>query len=265
MFKFGRIILLAGFLAASAWQILAQSPDRPAFIPKWNVGDRWILEATYRDLKSPGEVWLPPIRWVFHVKSVKNIDRQDCYAIHIYSKNRSVKAQAILYLSTIDLHPMRVIDIYSTPSGMKNSERDIDTLHPSPLLSEGALIPYDMPIFPLQKKSVQGADGMKAYRAPKAKSFDKIRRIGGFSFKKTVQQSENVPTRQQADAFRAYKTGGEAFKVELFDSRSKENLTQLWGEGAPWALSSETPARKVKLIPSSAPSPLPENTTGGDK
>ncbi len=263
VFRKPLFVVLCVFLAGSSvsW---GQSDDRPGFTPHWKVGDRWVLEATYRDLKVPGEVWLPPIKWNFVVKSMKNVHRQDCYVLHIYPKNRRMKNQAILYLSTLDLHPMRVIEIFPTPSGVKSEERDIDPFHPQPLFSEDSLIPYDLPLFPLIRTDVQGADGFGAYREPEKKKFDSVSSVSGFKFKfrKSVSQGNKKPERKYADVFGSYKQKGETFQVELTDESTKNSTTQLWQAGLPWAVSSDSTQRKVKLVLPSNPTPLPAPKEG---
>jgi len=72
-----------------------------------------------------------------------------------------------------------------------------------------------------------------------------------------------VPDRQHADALTAYRFSGEAFQVELFDSRAGQNLTQVWQEGSPWAVTSESHSRKARLLPPSAPVSLPPTPNNG--
>ncbi len=249
---------------------VAQAETPSGFVPAWNVGDSWTVEASYRDLRSPGEVWLPPIRWTFKVRAIKPLHRQDCYVVHVFPRTRGLKVQAILYLSTLDLRPLRVIDIFPTRQGVKHQERVIDPFQPQPLSAEASLVPYDLPLFPLIRKDVQRADGFAAYRDPEPRQIEKISAVAGFKFKKTIRQAEKKPDQQHADIFRAYRSGGETFQVELSDDRSGESLVQVWQEGFPWALSSESRARKVRLIPSTgsaaprsgAPRPVGQSTEG---
>ncbi|MBI3039820.1 hypothetical protein HYY75_12375, partial [bacterium] len=195
-----------------------------------------------------GEVWLPPITWVFEIKSIKKLNRQDCYILYIYPQNSSIRAQAVIYLSTVDLRVFRIIDIFPTSTGVKKQERDFDPNTPEPLLSEGSLVPYDLPVFPLVRKTVQSADGFSAYSEPSAKEFGKITKIGGFKFKKSVSQTEKKPDKQHADVFSSYRSsGGEQFQIELKDPKANETIIQLWQEGTPWALLSESPSKVVRF------------------
>lgn len=260
-----RIFLLAAF---TCLMLAGTLYANEGFVPKWNVGDRWVLEASYRDMRSPGEVWMPPLQWVFKVRSIKQIADQDCYVLHVYPKNSTLKVQAVLWLAVADLRPLRVIDIYPTNEGVKSSERDIDPSDPQPLLAEDTLVPYDLPVFPLVKASasVQNADGFAAYRSePKEKKFAKVTKVGGLSFKRTIGQKNKAPEKQYADTFAAYRSAGASFQVELAEPRSNTSLIQLWQEGSPWAISSESVARKIRLLPPTPPTPLPQTGNGGDE
>ena len=50
-----------------------EAGNTEGYVPSWKVGQRWILEATYRDLRSEGEAWLPPMQWIFNVRAKKSI------------------------------------------------------------------------------------------------------------------------------------------------------------------------------------------------
>ena len=260
---FRSILLIAALFLA----ISATSSASDGFVPRWNVGDRWVLEASYRDMRSPGEVWMPPLYWVFKVRSIKKVADVDCYVVHVFPKHAALKVQAILWLAVEDLRPVRVIDIFPTNEGVKSSERDIDPGNHQPLLAEDTLAPYDLPVFPLVRagQSVQNADGFAAYRnEPVAKKFSKVTKVGSLSFKRTTVQQNKKPDKQYADTFAAYRASGENFQVELAEPRSNTSLMQLWQEGSPWAISSESIARKIRLMPPQPPTPLPESGNGGD-
>lgn len=251
------------FVLSSATDVFAS--DR-GYVPQWKVGDRWVLEATYRDKLSDEEGWLPPVEWVFKVRAIRDIDSQQCYVVHVYPRNLDLKVQAVLWLSVENLQPIRVIDIFPTAEGAGNSRRDYDPNYPEPLSAPDSMIPYDLPVFPLVKTEapVQNADGFDAYRRePEAAQYEKLSQVGGLSFRRTVGQKNLKPQRQYSDVFSAYRSSGEKFQVELAEARGGETMTQLWQEGSPWAVSVETPDVKVKLMQPSEPTPLPQSPQGG--
>lgn len=258
------LLLAVTLLTGSA---ASANPPQEGYVPSWNVGDYWTLEASYRDLKSEGDVWMPPIEWVFKVRAVKQVKGVDCYVVHVYSRKKSIRPQAVLWLSKAELRPVKVIDVFETPNGISHSEREIDPQEAVPLVADGTIVPYDLPVFPLNKanSAVQGADGFGAYRAQSSeKKFARISRLGGLSFKRVIGQKNKAPEKQYADTFAAYRSSGQSFQVEIAEERSNTNITQLWQQGSPWALSSENRDRKVRLIPPAAQTQEPSQNNGGE-
>jgi hypothetical protein len=256
------IVLLIAFSAAGFAEDLQKG-----FVPTWKAGDRWVLEASYRDLKGDGEAWLPPIQWVFRVRAIKEKLGRQCYIVHVFPRHGEMKVQAILWLAVEDLKPVRVIDIFPTTEGMRFSERDIDPENPEPLVAIDTLIPYDLPVFPLTNSAAQGvqsADGFAAYRGGATeKKFSRASKVGTLSFKRTIGQKSKKPERQYSDTFAAYRSSGATYQVEVAEERSSTNLLQLWQEGSPWAVSSENRSRKVRLVPASE-LPGANSQTGGN-
>lgn len=230
------------------------------YVPSWKVGQRWVLEASYRDLRLEGNAWMPAMQWIFNVRAVKNIGGEDCYVLHVYGRKSSQKNQAILWLSVDNLKPLKVIDVYPTADGMKYQERDINPNSSEPLVAEGTPVPYDLPSFPLVKADnrAQAADGFGAYSRTAsidAKKFSRIRSVGGISFKRSVSQKSKAPEQQFADTFAGYsknnRNAGQRFQVEIDEDRSDNKLTQLWQQGMPWAISGMSRERRVRLVPES--------------
>ena len=234
--------------------IFAESKE--GYTPSWNVGQRWVLEASYRDLREEGNAWLPPMQWIFNVRAKKIYNGEECYVLHIYGRKSSQKNQAILWLSVNDLRPLRVIDVYPTSSGMKYNDRDINKDFSEPLVAEGTPIPYDIPSFPLAKpdKRALSADffGSNKSSDTEAKKFSRIRKIGGIAFKRSVSQKSKTPDKKFADTFATYskqtRNAGQSFQIEINEDRSNNRLIQLWQEGSPWAISSMNRDRRVRLV-----------------
>ncbi|MBF0542988.1 MAG: hypothetical protein HQM08_01075 [Candidatus Riflebacteria bacterium] len=246
-------------------------PAPVGFTPKWQVGDTWTIEAAYRDLKADNSPWLPPIQWIFKVKSIKNLMRTDCYALHIYPKDPSLRMQAVVYLAVKDLRPIRVIDIYPSKDGsVKNKQKDYDPFNAEPLLSEDSIIPYDLPTFPLTVKNVQEADSNSASAYSQSQNSTKklksTSKVGPFSFKKAVYQTGKAPEKQYADALLVYRNGTQAYQVEINDSRASGGpLVQIWQGGSPWAITCQNWGKRVKLISKSLNTTRPLNYRGGNR
>lgn len=249
------IVLLLGaiFISSSSY-----AGNENGYVPSWKVGQRWIIEAAYRDLRGDGDTWMPSMQWIFNVRAQKNYNGEDCYVLHIYGRKSSQKNQAILWLSVKDLRPLKVIDVYPTSSGMKYKERDINANSSEPLVAEGTPIPYDMPSFPLTKsdnKAQSAIFGNKNVANTTAKKFSRIRNLGGIAFKRSVSQKVKSPDKQNSEALISYskqsKTNGQSFQVEIAEDRSSNKLTQLWNQATPWAVSSNNRDKKVRLVPES--------------
>ncbi len=232
--------------------------NEDGFVPVWKVGQKWILEAAYRDLRVEGEAWLPAMQWIFHVRAKKEFNGEECYVLHIYGRKVSQKNQAILWLSVNDLRPLKVIDVFPTSSGMKYKERDINNQSAEPLVAEGTPIPYDMPSFPLvrtenraQSANISGDKTSSSI----AKKFSRIRSIGGISFKRSVSQKSKTPDKKLSDIFNGYlkqsRNNEATFQVEINEDRSSNKVVQLWHEGSPWAIRENKRDRKVRLVPES--------------
>lgn len=261
------VAMTAGTLFAS------QYDDSNGFMPKWQKGEEWVLEASHKDLKSDVAEWQAPIRWNFKVRNIKKLNGVECYVLHIHSTNKGVKDQAVLYLSTEDLRPVRVIDIYPSGLRMKHSVRDIDSSYAQPLLAEDTIVPYDLPVFPLESNSegvrAQGAisDGINKIKDAFTKKFAKVRNVGGLMFKRTVTQKNVSPKTEKQNAAQGAMLRSESapannspvYSVQLAEERTDNNLSQTWRKGYPWAVASSRRDRKVRLIKYSA------NNNGGNE
>jgi hypothetical protein len=61
--------------------------------------------------------------------------------------------------------------------------------------------------------------------------------------------------RQFADAFDGYsnqtRSSGQSYQIEIAEDRSNNRIVQLWQQGSPWAISTFSRDRKVRLVPES--------------
>jgi hypothetical protein len=246
--------IVLGILLSAALAVGNVAFASEGFVPSWNVGEEWVLESSHKDLKADKVEWQAPIRWNFKVRAMKQVQGVECYALHVHSQNPDVREQAILYLSKEDLRPIKVIDVFSTADGMKYNERDFDPEMPQPLLSEGTLVPYDLPVFPLENESAanraEGAFGK--VREAITKKFARVRDVGGLSFKRTVSQKNKESKPQNgaaAQGARGMSTDAQpVYSIEMSEERSYNDISQTWRQGYPWSVASTKRDRKVRLI-----------------
>lgn len=199
------------------------------FMPNWRVGDSWVIEARYRNASGDGDEWLPAIRWQFRVRNLKTIDGVSCFVLHITPAERNdLKVQTILCLAESDLRLVRAIDIYPVRGRAEKFERDADISRYSPLLRNGSMVPYDMPLFPL------AAGGETRNNAAGIRT-EKSTEVDGLSFVEEVTQAWEPTDR-----------GG--FQVTLTNPVSDGQITQIWREGLPWAESMTSHSIAYQLV-----------------
>ncbi|MFZ2958004.1 MAG: hypothetical protein WA705_14040 [Candidatus Ozemobacteraceae bacterium] len=207
------------------------SSDTNEFRPEWHLGDSWIVEARYRNLAEAADAWLPPVRWRFHVRAQKEIAGEPCWMLHIVPLGRpDMKVQGVLWLSCRDLRPMRVADVFPVRGIAKSKKREFSGSRITPLFSEGAMIPYDFPLFPLADESHErsGSGTGTAVTGEKAVT------SGEITFVDQVSQSwKHIP-------------GG--FEVLLNDGGAKGIVRQVWRPGYPWAVLHIGQAVEARLV-----------------
>ena len=201
------------------------------FRPEWRLGDTWVVEARYRNLAEAADAWLPPVRWRFHVRSRKEIAGEPCWMLHIVPLGRpDMKVQGVLWLSCRDLRPMRAADVFPVRGIARSRKREFDGKRITPLFSEGSMIPYDVPLFPLaddrgdRRGETGGATvaGEKAVTAAETTFVDQV-----------TQSWKRIP-------------GG--FEVHLNDGGAKGVVRQVWRHGFPWAVRHSGLAVEARLV-----------------
>ena len=198
------------------------------FLPSWQVGESWTLEARYRDLAKADEAWLPPIRWTFSVRNRKEIEGVPCYVLHVTPADREdLRVQAILCLAEADLRLVKAVDVFPGRGRIMKRERRGDESRFSPLLRNGSLVPYDLPLFPLAAGGEE-RDNAAAVGAEKSVSVD------GLTFVEEITQ-EWVPV-----------DGG--YRITLKNPVSDGWITQTWKEGLPWAESMQSHTLSYRLV-----------------
>lgn len=210
---------------------LSAPADSTEFRPEWRLGDSWVVEARYRNLAEAADAWLPPVRWRFHVRAQKEIAGEPCWMLHVVPLGRpDMKVQGVLWLSCRDLRPMRVADVFPVRGVAKSKKREFNGPRITPLFSEGAMIPYDFPLFPLADD--RGDRGGPETGATVAG--EKAVTSGKTTFVDQVSQSwKRLP-------------GG--FEVFLNDGGAKGVVRQIWLRGYPWAVLHVGQAVEARLI-----------------
>ncbi|MBF0409373.1 MAG: hypothetical protein HQM10_18680 [Candidatus Riflebacteria bacterium] len=197
------------------------------FMPSWNKGDTWFIEAKYINLKDGVPSWLPAIKWRFEVKTQKAVEGEPCWIIHITPESRpDMKVQAILCLAVSDLRPVKVVDIYPLQGKARSKVKKFNNSALSPLFSEDSMIPYDFPMFPLNATLDEA--GSANVGGEKTSEVDDIVFVENVS-----QKWESVQGQYQ---------------ITIQDAGAKGSITQTWKNGAPWAVEMKSQSVVYSLV-----------------
>lgn len=241
LFVFLLLVLIWSHSDARAWGAphpvpvagAATGPETEGFMPAWQVGDRWVLEARYRNLAEGEDAWLPPVRWQFHVRSTGEIAGEDCLLLHVVPLGRpDLKVQAVLWLARRDLRPMRVVDVYPLRGKATAKRREFDQRRLTPLFPEESMIPYALPLFPFCGAPADGT--RRGAAAPTVVRGEKARQAGAATFVDRVSQSWTLTP--------------DGFLVDLDDGGPNGPIRQDWRPGSPWAVSQTGRTTEVRLV-----------------
>lgn len=214
MFKIKHLVMVA--LLVVSVMVSARADD--GFMPAWRVGDSWLIESSHLKNDPLGEAWTSPVRWLFEVKNEKDVDGVSCFVLYVTPKgSHHSRTQAILCLSKLDLHPVRVVDVSPVSGRADAKERRFDGERLSPLFSGESLIPYDLPMFPLAATPAGETLDRSAAVAGEAAS-----EVDGITFVDTTAQSWDRTDR--------------GYRVTLDAGDGRGALVQEWVEGEPWAV-----------------------------
>lgn len=247
--RFNKVILLMTMMLLTV-SVNTLRAHENSFTPQWKIGQSWVVDTSYRDVRGSSAIWQPVTRWVFKVRNIKDLDGVECYVLHVHSASRSNENQAVLWLSVENLTPLKVIDVYKNASGVSYSERESGEVA-APLFAEDSIVPYDLPVFPLIRKEQDrssGGDGVFNKRI-----FSKKRKTKRFSFKREVTQTDKLPERSMTDSFLSYNKGcrlssSQLYQVSVKEARTGLSMEQVWQEGMPWAVVSNTANRRSRLV-----------------
>ena len=192
------------FFACLAPAVGAQ--DKDMFLPKWSVGDSWLVKVVY---PSPmvKDQWSAPVYWEYCVTGRETDGDAERYIVDVRERSGRVGLTARLFYRCADLSLARV-DMEKLSRG----ETLCTTLvyaKGAPVVTERTLVPYDTPVFPFS------GDGSAAYQVVKGSQ-------GGVKLPKTYRQQVAlvpvVDTEGLSDA------GGLFYEVTCIDDKKGDLL-----------------------------------------
>ncbi|MBI3893259.1 MAG: hypothetical protein HY303_17200 [Candidatus Wallbacteria bacterium] len=246
---------------------LAAAADEPfhTFIPSWQEGAQWTMEAQYRvhDGGAPGPrkqepTWSDPVRWRFRVMERsrdRNLDVFRVRAEQLSGPGKSVMGYIFLAerAPSGQLRSLALARAAYRKDEHPGEPESIDYTRkataPYPIINELSLAPGDFPMFE-PPETVRSSERMTRYEVTEGSS--------GMFFAMDVKQTVR---RARLDAHDArlklpLAPAAEILEYAVIRPTDRAGFRQLWTAGAPWCLYSENGRAKAWLL---------ETTKGKDK
>lgn len=250
---------LAGALAARAAdqpQRDTRSPSFDQLIPRWELGDSWIVETVSQPLQTRGDASAPsrlkPIQWQFAVQRYEKTLSDDCYRVEVKCLAEGQQPTTVLWVDKKSLAIRQIQTQIPTADGFQavTQSYEFSSGQPSPVLGPLSALPLDLPLF-----SGNQSKGMQTfmYETHAGKPGEKA--VGELGFAHQVeQQVESVATEQVKGLVHETYTKSLSAQpvVEVKLKSGERQVRQLWQPGLPWPVYSKngsTECRLIKVIP----------------
>ena len=251
---------LAGAFAARAAdepQRDTRSPSFEQLIPRWELGDSWIVETISQPLQMRGEASaesrLRPIQWQFAVQRFEKALSDDCYRLEVKCLAKGVpQPTTVLWVDKKSLAIRQIQTQIPVPEGFQTVTQsyEFSSGQPSPVLGPLSALPLDLPLF-----SGNQAKGMQTFMYETHTGPPGEKAVGELGFAHQVeQQVKPVATEQVKGLIHETYTKSltEQPVVEVKLKSGEQQVRQLWQPGLPWPVYSKngsTECRLVKVIP----------------
>ena len=252
---------LAGALAARAADQPrrdARSPSFEQLIPRWELGDAWIVETVSQPFQVRGETSaqsrLRPIQWQFAVQRFEKALANDCYRLEVKCLAEGVpQPTTVLWVDKKSRAIRQIQTQIPTPDGFQTVTQSyaFSSGQPSPVLGPMTALPLDLPLF-----SGDQTKGMQTFTYETHAGPAGTKEVGELGFAHQVEQQVTPVATEQVKGLihETYtKSLGEQPVVEVQLKSGEQQVRQLWQPGLPWPVYSKngsTECRLVKVIPS---------------
>jgi len=205
--------------------------------PKWNVGDRWVLETLTQKIQGRENLAsLDPlrVRWRFAVNAIESIADHDCYRIDIecLAKGR-IRPKTTIWCDkeTLFLHQIesqvvvggrfrKVQESYSVADGAT-----------APVLSPLTALPLDLPVFSSKGSKSIGEFTYLSQPLPAGSKDTSVLRFA-HEVKQKVQPATAKALKSLPDSFSKNLENNPVREIHL--DGPHRSVIQLWQKGAPW-------------------------------
>ncbi|HPQ43689.1 MAG TPA: hypothetical protein PKZ42_05610 [Syntrophales bacterium] len=198
-----------------------------SFIPEWNVGDHWTVQAVYRTSPEQDE-WSQPVFWEYEI--MDRIKKGDAEYLIMEIRDRD----GLLNLSSRLLYRVENLSLASVEITKlrhgKESVRVLTREETAPAVTEQTLTPYDTPVFPLI--------------CPSSVDFTVTRHIDGLKALRTIRQEVRTSTVDELPG----QVPGEGLLEVTCIGTQETVFTQWWGSSFPWPVYGKNTNMKYWLV-----------------
>lgn len=234
-----------------------RSPDLQQLIPRWELGDSWIVETVSRPLQTRAEAdpdaRCKPIQWQFAVARFEKALTDDCYRLEIKCLAEGPQQPTTVVWVDKESRAIRQIQTQiPTPDGFQTVTQSYEFAsgQPSPVLGPISALPLDLPLF-----SGGGAKGKQTYMYETHTGTPGVKEVGELGFAHQVEQEVQPVENEQVkglvhETYTKSLTNDPVVEVQL--KSGPRQVRQLWQPGLPWPVyskNSSTECRLVKVIP----------------
>ena len=259
----GVLAVMAG-LAAVWGAAAADLPERdtrsPTFdelMPRWELGDRWVVETVSQPLQVRGETSTQPvcrpIQWQFAVQRFEKSLTDDCYRVEINCLAAGAEQPStVLWIDRKSRALRQIQTQLPVPGGFRTVTQSYEFAggQPSPVLGPLTALPVDLPLFLGDQ-----AKGMQTFTYETRMGPPGVKNVGELGFAHQIEQQVTPVASSEvkgllSDSYAKSLTEQPTVEVRL--KAYDRQVRQLWQPGLPWPVYSDsgsTVCRLVKVIP----------------
>lgn len=247
-FAFRLVLCLSLGTAAG---VFGQESNNSLERPKWQVGDRWVIETVtdrIQGREGQAAVAPPKLRWSFQVAKLEKVAGHECYRIDIecLSKGR-LRPQTSIWCDkeTLFLRQFQTQLAFQGRYRTIHESYDCPDGQFSPVLTPMNAIPISLPAFvPAGSKSV----GSYSYTSQPLPAGSKDPTIIRFSHQMT-QDISSPNAKSLGQLPRSYSKNLDAGLTEVKFADKSQSVVQVWKKGNPWPLFVDHGRTKAWLVP----------------
>lgn len=234
-----------------------RSPTFDELMPRWDLGDRWVVETISRPLQLREEMSVEtvcrPIQWQFAVRKFEKALTDDCYRVEIKCLLGGARQPAtVLWIDRKSKALRKIQTQLPVPGGFQTVTQSFEfsSGQPSPVLGPLTALPVDLPLF------IGGeAKGMQTFAYETHLGTPGVKNVGELGFAHQIEQRVTPVAYSEVkgllnDSYAKSLTEPPTVEVRLKDH--DRQVRQLWQPGLPWPVytnAGSTVCRLVKVIP----------------